>query len=150
MVFVKRRAHFNAAHRLHNPAKSEDWNRRMYGKCNHEHWHGHNYIIEVTVAGEPDEASGYVIDLAELNRIIDRIIVEKCDHKNLNLDIDFLEGIIPSTENLVKVFYEQLKEPIEEASSENSILYSVMLQETERNSAEYCPYLLESRKSVSN
>ena len=145
MILVRRRAHFNAAHRLHNPEKSDEWNKKTYGKCNHEHWHGHNYIIEVTVAGDPDPATGYVIDLAVLKQIINDQIIEKCDHKNLNLDIDFLEGIIPSTENLVKVFYEQLNKPIADAISESGSLYAVKLQETERNSAIYCPYLFDEK-----
>ena len=89
-----------------------------------------------------------VIDLSELNAIIDEIIVDKCDHKNLNLDVDFLNGIIPSTENLVKAFFEQLEDPIQKASSENGFLYKVTLEETERNSAEYCPYLLERKLPV--
>ncbi len=141
MVFVTRKAHFNAAHRLHNPDKSEQWNKETYGKCNHKHWHGHNYIIEVTVAGEPDDATGYVIDLSELKQIIKERILDKCDHKNLNLDVDFLDGIIPSTENLVRAFFYQLEEPVRKAGSESSFLYSVRLRETERNSAQYCPYL---------
>lgn len=149
MVFVKRKAHFNAAHRLHNSAKSEEWNKQMYGKCNHENWHGHNYTIVVTVAGEPDAETGYVIDLAELKEIIQQKIVEKCDHRNLNLDVDFLDGIIPSTENLVKAFFRELEEPIKEKSSDPGFLYSVRLLETERNAAEYCPYLLETKESVS-
>ncbi len=148
MVFISRKAHFNAAHRLHNPDKSEEWNREVYGKCNHENWHGHNYHIEVVVAGEPDETTGYVIDLSELQSIIDRRIVEKCDHRNLNLDVDFLEGVIPSTENLVKAFFEELEKPVDEASSESGYLFSVRLEETERNAAEYCPYLLKTKTPV--
>lgn len=148
MILVNRKAHFNAAHRLHNPEKTEAWNRERYGKCNHENWHGHNYNITVTVAGEPDQETGYVIDLSELKAIINDTIVAKCDHKNLNLDVDFLQGIIPSTENLVKAFFEELEEPIQQASSETGFLYSVTLEETERNSAEYCPYLLERKFPV--
>lgn len=142
MVFVRRKAHFNAAHRLHNPSKSEEWNRQTYGKCNHENWHGHNYSIEVTVAGNPDQETGYVIDLSVLKKIIQEYIVEKCDHKNLNLDVDFLGAMIPSTENLVKAFFEEIEDPIAEASYNDGFLYSVKLYETERNAAEYCPYLL--------
>ena len=141
MVFVRRKAHFNAAHRLHNPDKSDEWNKQMYGKCNHPHWHGHNYIIEVTVAGEPDKETGYVIDLAALKKIIKEQVIEKCDHKNLNLDVSFLEGIIPSTENLAKAFFSELEEPIKKDSS--GFLYAVKLRETERNSAVYCPYLFD-------
>ncbi|SMO43553.1 6-pyruvoyl trahydropterin synthase family protein [Fodinibius sediminis] len=142
MVFVTRKAHFNAAHRLHNPEKSDEWNRRTFGKCNHENWHGHNYKLSVTVAGKINSTTGYVIDLATLKSIIEQRIVVKCDHKNLNLDVPFLEGIMPSTENLVKAFFEQIEEPIAEKSGGDGFLYSVELQETERNSAEYCPYRL--------
>lgn len=150
MVFVKRKAHFNAAHRLHNPGKSDEWNKDTFGKCNHENWHGHNYILKVTVAGEPDPETGYVIDLSNLKSIITSEIVEKCDHKNLNLDVDFLEGILPSTENLVKVFFEELNEPIEKATNGNGFLYEVELQETERNSARYCPFLLGQKLPISD
>lgn len=142
MVFVNRKAHFNAAHRLHNPNKSDEWNRKTFGKCNHPNWHGHNYKLEVTVAGEPDPETGYVIDLGVLKEIIKEQIIDPCDHKNLNQDVPYLQGIIPSTENLVKAFYSKLKSPIEEAAADGAFLYRVRLEETERNSAEYCPKLL--------
>ncbi|GAA5521295.1 6-carboxytetrahydropterin synthase [Aliifodinibius salicampi] len=142
MVFVKRKAHFNAAHRLHNPDRSDEWNRQTFGKCNHEHWHGHNYNIEVTVAGHINDETGYVIDLSILRSIIQKKIVDKCDHKNLNLDVPFLDDVIPSTENLAKAFFDELKGPIANELENNGFLYSVYLQETERNSAKYCPYLL--------
>ena len=140
MTFVTRRTHFNAAHRLHNPDKSDDWNKETYGKCNYPNWHGHNYVIEVTVAGTPDTDTGYIIDLGKLKKIINDQIIEPCDHRNLNKDVPFLEGIIPTSENLVQAFYGQLKNEVEEAASEGSVLYSVKLFETERNIAEYCPY----------
>ena len=140
MVLVTRKTHFNAAHRLHNPSKSDEWNRKTFGKCNHPNWHGHNYVMEVTVAGEPNPETGFIIDLSDLKKIIEKKIVEPCDHKNLNLDVPFLEGILPSSENLVKAFYKELKEEVEEASSEGGVLYSVKLYETERNIAEYCPF----------
>lgn len=140
MVSVTRKAHFNASHRLHNPEKSDDWNKKMFGKCNNPNWHGHNYVVEVTVAGQPNPETGYVIDLGELKKIIQENIVDPCDHKNLNLEVPFLEGIIPSTENLVKVFYEQIEEKVNTAASKDAKLYSVKLHETERNMAEYCPY----------
>lgn len=148
MVFVTRQAHFNAAHRLHNPNKSDQWNKQTFGKCNHENWHGHNYIVKVTVAGEPDEETGYVIDLSKLKTIIESRIVEKCDHKNLNLDVSFLDGIMPSTENLVEAFFKELEDPIRMATDSNGFLYEVELQETERNSAKYCPYLLDKELPV--
>ncbi len=140
MVLVTRKTHFNAAHRLHNPSKSDEWNKKTFGKCNHPNWHGHNYVMEVTVAGEPSPETGFIIDLSDLKQIIEKKIVEPCDHKNLNLDVPFLEGILPSSENLVKAFYNELKEEVEEASSEGGVLYSVKLYETERNIAEYCPF----------
>lgn len=140
MIFVTRKAHFNAAHRLHNPQKSDEWNKATFGKCNYPNWHGHNYVIKVTVAGTPDPETGYVIDLGELKEIIRVKITEPCDHKNLNLDVPFLEGILPTSENLVKVFYEQLKEEVEKVAADGAVLYSVKLYETERNIAEYCPY----------
>lgn len=141
MVYVTRKAHFNASHRLHNPNKSDEWNQRVFGKCNNPNWHGHNYIIDVTVAGEPHPDTGYVIDLGKLKSIINERIIEPCDHKNLNLEVPFLDNIIPSTENLCKAFFYELEDEIKQASDNNPKLYSVRLQETERNSAEYCPYL---------
>lgn len=140
MVFVTRKSHFNAAHRLHNPQKSEEWNAETYDKCNYVNWHGHNYVIEVTVAGIPDVDTGYVVDLGKLKQVMEEYILEPCDHKNLNLDVPFLEGTIPTAENLVTAFYEQLKQPVEAIASEGSVLYSVKLFETERNIAEYCPF----------
>jgi 6-pyruvoyltetrahydropterin/6-carboxytetrahydropterin synthase len=140
LIYVTRKSHFNAAHRLHNPEKPDDWNRKIYGKCNHPNWHGHNYEIEVVVAGEPDAETGYVIDLGKLQSIIDETIIEPCDHKNLNTDVDFLKGIIPTTENLVSKFFDQLKDPVEQSAAPGSRLFLVRLYETERNFAEYCPY----------
>lgn len=142
MVFVRRKAHFNAAHRLHNSEKSDEWNKETYGKCNNENWHGHNYKIEATVAGEPSGETGYIIDLNTLSSILEERIIEKCDHKNLNVDVDFLQGIIPSTENMVKAFYEQLEKPVNDITREAGFLFSVTLQETDRNAAEYCPHVL--------
>lgn len=141
LVYVTRKAHFNASHRLHNPEKSDEWNRNVFGKCNNPNWHGHNYIVEVTVAGEPDSDTGYVIDLGKLKKIIKEKIIDPCDHKNLNLEVPFLDGLIPSTENICKAFYYELKDEINQSSKNNPVLYSVRLHETERNSAEYCPYL---------
>lgn len=132
LVYVTRKVHFNAAHRLHNPAKSDEWNRETFGKCNNPNWHGHNYELEVTVAGEPDPDTGYVIDLSVLKQIIEDRVVSKCDHANLNLDVDFLQGMMPSTENFVVAIWRQLEDALPAGR-----LVSVRLQETERNSAEY-------------
>lgn len=137
MIYVTRKSHFNAAHRLHNPAKSDQWNVQTFGKCNYPNWHGHNYVLEVTVVGEPDPDSGYLIDLGTLQQIVDQHIIEPCDHRNLNMDVPFLNGVIPSSENLVKAFYRELKEPVEKACATGGKLFSVKLYETERNIAEY-------------
>jgi 6-pyruvoyltetrahydropterin/6-carboxytetrahydropterin synthase len=133
-VVVTRAVHFNAAHRLHNPAKSAAWNRSMFGPCNHPNWHGHNYTLEVSVLGTPDPATGCVIDLGALKRLLERVIVAKCDHRNLNLDVDFLRGVIPTTENLVVAFWQEIERALPRGSGR---LYCVRLHETERNRAEY-------------
>ena len=112
----------------------------MFGKCNYPNWHGHNYVLEVTIAGEPDPDTGFIIDLSKLRDIIEKKILDPCDHRNLNLDVSFLKGIMPTTENLVHAFYKELKEEVENACAEGGKLYSVKLFETERNIAEYCPY----------
>jgi 6-pyruvoyltetrahydropterin/6-carboxytetrahydropterin synthase len=132
VVHVTRRAHFNAAHRLHNPDFDEAWNREQFGHCNNPHWHGHNYVVEVTVKGEPHPETGYVIDLGELKRIVHEAIIAKCDHRNLNIEVDFLKGILPSTENLVIAFWNEIQPRLTAGT-----LHSVRLYETERNFAEY-------------
>lgn len=132
LVYVTRTLHFNAAHRLHNPNKSDEWNRETYGKCNNPNWHGHNYRLEVTLVGEPDEETGYVIDLSELKQIVNDRVVSIVDHANLNLDVDFLKGVMPSTENFVVAIWRRL-----EGSLPAGKLYRVRLFETENNMAEY-------------
>jgi len=112
---------------------------KTFGKCNNPNWHGHNYVIEVTVVGEPDPETGYVIDLGKLKKIIKEKILDPCDHKNLNLEVPFLKGKIPTSENLVRAFFYELEEDVNQAASNTSRLYSVKLFETERNIAEYCP-----------
>jgi 6-pyruvoyltetrahydropterin/6-carboxytetrahydropterin synthase len=131
-VYVTRVVRFNAAHRLHNPDKSEEWNRQTFGKCNSPHGHGHNYRLEVTVAGEPDSDTGYVIDLAELKKIVQNAVVEQVDHRNLNVEVDFLRGVMPSTENFAVAIWQQLEPAIQSGR-----LVSVKLWETENNVAEY-------------
>ena len=129
IVYVTRKAQFNAAHRLHNP---DEWNRKVYGKCNSPNWHGHNYTLEVVVRGVPDKETGYVIDLSVLKQIIEEHVVSHLDHKNLNLDVDFMQGVLPSTENLTIAIWEQLEDKLPSGE-----LHAVRLFETERNSAEY-------------
>ena len=129
-VFVTRQVHFNSAHRLHNPARSRAWNRRQYGPCSE--MHGHNYVLEVTVAGTPDPVSGYVIDLGELKRIMQSAVADACDHRSLNDGVDFLRGVIPSTENLVVAFWSRIAGRLGRGR-----LHCVRLYETPRNYAEY-------------
>ncbi|MBE2212736.1 MAG: 6-carboxytetrahydropterin synthase [Opitutaceae bacterium] len=132
-VVVTRAVHFNAAHRLHNPARSAAWNRRTFGPCNHPNWHGHNYSLEISVIGRPDPETGYVIDLGRLADLAQREIVAPCDHRNLNLDVPFLRGVLPSTENLLIAFWARLAPHIAPPAR----LYRLRLHETERNSGEY-------------
>ncbi|MBE7538237.1 MAG: 6-carboxytetrahydropterin synthase [Opitutaceae bacterium] len=132
IVHVTRQVHFNAAHHLHNPARSAAWNRRRFGLCNNAGGHGHNYVLEVTVRGEPDPDSGCVIEFSELKAILNKAVVEPCDHRNLNTQVPFLKGVIPSTENLVIAFWNEI-EPL----LTRGTLHCVRLYETPRNFAEY-------------
>jgi 6-pyruvoyltetrahydropterin/6-carboxytetrahydropterin synthase len=131
-VYITRQVHFNSAHRLHNPSKSARWNLEKYGPCMNPGWHGHNYVLEVTLRGQPDPDTGYVMDLGELKRILHVAVVDKCDHRNLNEQVDFMRGINPSTENLVIAFWNQI-EPLITSGK----LHAVRLYETPRNFAEY-------------
>ena len=135
-VYATRTVRFNAAHRLHNPAKSDDWNRETFGKCNYPNWHGHNYTLDVTVAGEPDPDTGYVIDLGTLKQLLHEKVVDKLDHRNLNLDVDFLQGIMPSTENVAVAIWNEIADEIAREAP-NARLHAVRLYETENNMAEY-------------
>lgn len=132
VVTITRQVHFNSAHRLWNPSKSQAWNENQFGLCTNPHWHGHNYVLEVSLRGQPDPDTGCIMDLGELKRLLNTHIVDKCDHRNLNDEVDFLRGIIPSTENLVIAFWNQLEPHIPAGR-----LYCVKLYETPRNFAEY-------------
>lgn len=132
MVYITRRVTFNAAHRLFNPDFSDEENFKVFGKCSNPNWHGHNYVLEVVVAGEVNPETGFVINLKDLKEIIRKYIVEKVDHKNLNLETDFMKGKIPSTENFTIGIWNQLADKIP-----NGKLYSVKLSETENNFFEY-------------
>jgi 6-pyruvoyltetrahydropterin/6-carboxytetrahydropterin synthase len=129
-VYVTRRATFNAAHRLHNPDRSDDWNRRTFGKCNSPNWHGHNYVLEVTVAGAPSPETGYVVDLGDVSRVMNEEAIDALDHRNLNLDVPWLAGILPSTENLAVAIWGRLAPRLPG-------LFEVRLRETDNNSAAY-------------
>jgi 6-pyruvoyltetrahydropterin/6-carboxytetrahydropterin synthase len=132
MVYVKRRETFSAAHRLYNPAYSDEKNLEIFGKCSNPNWHGHNYVLEVTVAGEPDPETGFVIDLKILKNIINENILAKVDHKNLNTETDFMRDVIPSAENIAKGIFNELKDKLPSGR-----LHSVVLFETEKNIVEY-------------
>lgn len=131
-VAVFRKEHFNAAHRLYNPAWDMSKNDEVFGKCNNPNFHGHNYELVVKVVGEPDPETGYVMDLKLLSDLIREEILERFDHRNLNLDTDYFKTQNPTAENIVVVIYELLRARIDAAYE-----LSVRLYETERNFVEY-------------
>jgi 6-pyruvoyltetrahydropterin/6-carboxytetrahydropterin synthase len=134
MMYVTRREYFNAAHKISNPAWDDAKNKEVFGGCANPNWHGHNYTLYVTVKGEISKDTGFVVDLKKLSNIIREHIIEKVDHKNFNLDVPFLKDILPSTENIVKVFWQQLEKPLSDMTCK---LHSVRLHETENNYVEY-------------
>jgi 6-pyruvoyltetrahydropterin/6-carboxytetrahydropterin synthase len=128
-VLVSRRESFNAAHQLRDPDLSDEENQRLFGKC--ANLHGHNYVLEVVVAGQIDQATGYVLDLKQLSDIISRRVIQDVDHRNLNTDVPWMEGRIPTAENLALVFWERIRSELPEG-----LLRSVRLWETDKNWAE--------------
>jgi len=128
-VLVSRRETFNAAHQLRNPHLSDDENRRLFGKC--VNLHGHNYALDVVVAGKIDHDSGYVLDLKSLSELIYEQVIQYVDHRNLNTDVPWLEGCVPTAENLAVIFWERLKRELPEG-----VLHSVRVWETDKNWAE--------------
>jgi 6-pyruvoyltetrahydropterin/6-carboxytetrahydropterin synthase len=134
MVYLTRKEHFNAAHKLYNPRWDDETNRAVFGKCANDHWHGHNYDLYVTVKGMPDPDTGFIINAKELGEIIRQEIVEELDHRNLNLDVTWLQGVMPSTENLVMLMWPRLALRIDR---DNCSLHCIKLFETERIYAEY-------------
>ena len=130
-TIVTVKVYFEAAHRLHNPAKPDDWNREVFGKCNNPHGHGHNYVLEVSVDGEVDPDTGYLIDMKVLKDIIRRTVVDEVDHRHLSVEVPWLAGINTTAENLAKVFFERIASELPPAVR----LASVTVHETERNSA---------------
>jgi 6-pyruvoyltetrahydropterin/6-carboxytetrahydropterin synthase len=128
-VLVSRRDTFNAAHELRDPGLSDEENQRVFGKC--ANLHGHNYVLEVVVAGEIDAATGYVLDLKHLAAVMSRRVIEDVDHRNLNSDVPWLEGIIPTAENLAVAFWERMRSELPAGS-----LRTVRVWETDKNWAE--------------
>lgn len=131
-VTIKRKEHFNAAHRLYNPQWSDEKNEETFGKCNNPNWHGHNYEIIVSLTGEVDKETGYVYDMKKLSDVIKDNVLNRFDHKNLNLDTEEFKNLNPTAENIVKVIYDLLRDKIEEKYEMKITLY-----ETERNFVEY-------------
>ena len=131
-VSVSRKAHFNAAHRLYNPSWSDERNREIFGKCSNEHYHGHNYNLDVRITGEIDPETGYVMDMKELADIIKANVEEKFDHRNLNLDTEEFKNLNPTAENIAVVIYDILRKKIDP-----KLDFKVRLYETERNFVEY-------------
>ena len=137
MIYISRDSHFCVAHKLYNEKWSKEKNEEVFGGCANENWHGHNFDMTVTVKGLVDPDTGFVINFKELNKIIKKEIIEKVDHKNLNLDVDFMKGKLTSCENLVMEFWHILEPKIKEASNERTALHCIKLKETNRNYAEY-------------
>ena len=131
-VYITRREQFSAAHRLFKPELSDEENLKLFGKCSNPNWHGHNYVLEVVVAGEVNPATGFVMDLKELKDIVRENVISKVDHKNLNVETDFMDGKIASSENIVIAIWNVLVKKIKHGK-----LYSVKLFETENNYFEY-------------
>ena len=133
MIYLTRLEHFNAAHRLYNPAWSREQNDAVFGKCANDNWHGHNYELFVTVKGEPDPGTGFLIDVKKLSSLIKQYVVEKIDHKNLNVDVNFMHGQMCSSENLAIAIWHQLESNLPQGVR----LHCVKLYETPRIYVEY-------------
>ena len=131
-VTVTRRLMFNAAHRVHNPALSDEENARLFGKCNNPNWHGHNYTLDVSVRGPIDERTGYVVDLGALKSLVEERVVNRIDHKNFNLDVDFMHGVIPTSENIIVAIWRELEPTVRPGR-----LARLVLWETPNNYVEY-------------
>ncbi len=131
-VAVFRKEHFNAAHRLYNPSWTDERNEAIFGKCNNPNWHGHNYELVVKLVGEPDTETGYVFDMKVLSDLIKEHILDRFDHKNLNLDVAEFKELNPTAENIAVVIYNILRKQID-----NKLDLKILLYETERNFVEY-------------
>ncbi len=134
MLYITRKFHFSASHRVYNPALSDEENFKKYGKCSNPNGHGHNYEMDVTVSGVVDPEIGYVMDLTELKLLVEKEVINKVDHKNLNMDVDFMKGVLPSTENIAVAIWDQIEGKI---NAPGRKLYSVKIRETINNSVEY-------------
>lgn len=134
LAYLTRRERFSAAHRLFKPELSDTENFDLFGQCSHPNWHGHNYELFVTVKGQVNPSLGYVVNLKKVSEIIREKVISKLDHKNVNVDVDFMQGILSTTENLAIAIWRVLEKPIRETGAE---LHCVKIKETENNFVEY-------------
>ncbi len=134
MVYITRKETFSAAHKLSRKDWSEEKNKEVFGKCSNENWHGHNYLLWVTVKGEVNPETGFVTNLSDISMLIKAFILDKLDHRNLNMDVDFMKGKYTSTEVLAIEIWKQLEKPI---NNLGCVLHCVKVQETEKNTVEY-------------
>jgi 6-pyruvoyltetrahydropterin/6-carboxytetrahydropterin synthase len=134
MIFLTRKERFSAAHRMFKPEWSDEENQKVFGKCSNPNWHGHNYVLYITVKGDKSQNLGFVINMNILKQIIKERVIEKVDHRNLNLDVDFMKGLVTTTENLAVAIWNELIIPVE---NEGARLHCVKIEETENNSIEY-------------
>lgn len=134
MVYITRREYFNSAHKLCNLEWSESKNLEVFGKCSNPNWHGHNYTLYVTVKGMPNPDTGFIVNLSDVSRITKELVINKMDHKNINLDVDFMKNILPSTENVAIAIWNQLAPAIKILGAE---LHCIKICETENNFVEY-------------
>ena len=134
MIYITRRERFNAAHRLFRQDFTDEQNLEVFGKCSNPNWHGHNYELFVTVKGEIDESTGFLLNLKKLSKVIREKVIAKLDHKNINLEVDFMQGKLASTENLAVGIWEELEKIILSFGAE---LHRIKVSESENNYAEY-------------
>ena len=134
MVYLTRRERFNAAHRLFRKEWSDEKNFEVFGKCSNPNWHGHNYVLFITIKGEPNPDTGFVINIKQLSNIVKKNVIDLIDHKNLNIDVPFMQGKIPTSENIAIAVWEQIENDIHQL---NAQLHCVKVVETENNSVVY-------------
>ena len=136
-VYVTRTVEFNAAHRLYNPDLSKDDNREIYGKCSNANGHGHNYELEITVSGTVDRTTGFLLDMKELKEVLEKEIIDRFDHKHLNLDVEELRNTVPSTEVLAITIWDILTVALQRYTNNGITLHEVTIHETRKNSVRY-------------
>ena len=134
MIYLTRRERFSSAHRMFRQGLSDEENMKVYGKCSNPLWHGHNYVLKVTVKGEQDTEVGYFMNATRLKEIINEKVIAKLDHKNMNVETDFMAGKVATTENLAIAIWDELKAPL---AAEGAILHCIKVEETENNFIEY-------------